>query len=357
MSDYLPATGESDDGHSDKPAGENSYANQQGFLLHGLGVFQDSLFVLHNDPLVGNISIRVMKQYGVLESWTNLFTSDFGRGAYVRFIGLKGNGDVLLTKNERLISVDIKTRKVKYLGVHGHAFCVNTCTESVVLIDKVNGGVGEQACIVAIDIYSLKEGCWRNLSVSGPVLPLCCDSSQVSLNGTIHWLSGGGNFPGPFIVTFNLGTQVFSLMELPRSLVYKKAPRRLSIAVFQDSLFVFENDYYGKVSIWMMKQYGAVESWTNLFSLDFDRESSVKVIGWKRNGEVLLTKDEEMVSVDIKTQEFKNVGMRGYDEPFCVNVYTESLVLIDKVHGGFGKQARSSLLQAPRTEFEEPRKL
>ncbi|XP_059639391.1 F-box/kelch-repeat protein At3g06240-like [Cornus florida] len=211
--------------------------------------------------------------------------------------------------------------------------------------------------IVEIDIYSLKEGCWRNLSVSGPVLPLCCDSSQVSLNGTIHWLSGGGNFPGPFIVTFNLGTQVFSLMELPRSLVYKKAPRRLSIAVFQDSLFVFENDYYGKVSIWMMKQYGAVESWTNLFGLDFDREGSVKVIGWKRNGEVLLTKDEEMVSVDIKTQEFKNVGMRGYDEPFCVNVYTESLVLIDKVHGGFGEQARSSLLQAPRTELEEPRKL
>ncbi|XP_059643625.1 uncharacterized protein LOC132285499 [Cornus florida] len=119
-----------------------------------------------------------------------------------------------------------------------------------------------------------------------------------------------------------------------------------------DKIFHFFSSHFHNFS-----QDGAVESWTNLFGLDFDREGSVKVIGWKRNGEVLLTKDEEMVSVDIKTQEFKNVGMRGYDEAFCVNVYTESLVLIDKVHGGFGEQARSSLLQAPRAELEEPRKL
>ncbi|XP_059644867.1 F-box/kelch-repeat protein At3g06240-like [Cornus florida] len=185
-----------------------------------------------------------------------------------------------------------------------------------------------------IDIYSLKQGCWRNISVSGPI-PCICDSSHVSLNGTIHWVSGGGDFPGQSIVTFNLSTEVFSWMELPRSLLYKEAQCKLSVAVFQDSLFMFENDYsIGKASIWMMKQYGVVESWTNLFSVDFARGGSVKVIGWKRNGEVLLTKDKEMVSIDIKTQKLTNLGMHGYDEAFCVKTYTESLVLIDKVNGG-----------------------
>ncbi|XP_059653429.1 F-box/kelch-repeat protein At3g06240-like [Cornus florida] len=203
-------------------------------------------------------------------------------------------------------------------------FGVDSATNDykVVRIAYVSGGP-------EVDIYSVQEGGWRNISVSGPIPNIKCEASNVYLNGAIHWVSGG--YSRLFIVSFNLGTEVFSEMELPSSLRYIRQSRRLSVAVFHDSLCVFHTDSWeGKSSIWLMKQYGVVESWTNLFSLDFGRGGSVKVIGLKRNGEVLFTNNEEIISVDIKSPKLKYLGIHGEDVASSVNTYTESLVLIDK---------------------------
>ncbi|XP_059654762.1 F-box protein At3g07870-like [Cornus florida] len=200
------------------------------------------------------------------------------------------------------------------------------------------------------DIFSLKEGVWRNISVPSLVPRIGFDPFHAYLNGAIHWVSGGDDHR-LYIVLFNLGTEVFSEMELPTSL-----PHSLSCAVFQDSLCAFHIDSYEcKVSVWVMKEYGVVESWTNLFNIDYSRgfdlrevgplsnwfnlDSSipsghnVRVIGLRRNGEVVLVKDGWMISVDIKARTFEYLGFRGYDAALSVNTYTESLVLIDKANG------------------------
>ncbi|XP_059653428.1 F-box/kelch-repeat protein At3g06240-like [Cornus florida] len=242
-----------------------------------------------------------------------------------------------------------------YYRVLGFGFDSTTNDYKVVRIVYISGGT-------EVDIYSLKEGDWRRISVSGPVPRIDCDPSHAYVNGTIHWVTRGRNCHN-FIVLFNLGTKVFSQMELPTSLQRSIAqigqPRSLSLAVFQDSLCVFQSDSYNrKASIWMMKEYCVVESWTNLFNLDYSREFplreefgvvdpwanlftyfssrsalSVRVIGLKRNGEVLLVKDEKMISVDIKAQTFRYLGISGREAAFSVNTYTESLVLIDKASG------------------------
>ncbi|XP_059657554.1 F-box/kelch-repeat protein At3g06240-like [Cornus florida] len=225
------------------------------------------------------------------------------------------------------------------LRSYGYGFDSATNDYKVVRIAYVHGGP-------EVDIYSLKEGCWRLISPAGdiPIIPF--DVSNASVNGVIHWLCGDRC---PCIVSFNLGSEEFSLIELPRSLVQRLIVpvHRLSIGVFQDSLCVLHNDCVeeGVASIWVMKQYGVVESWTNVFNLDSDGDF-VKVLGLRRNGEVLLTKDEELFSVDIDTRNLKSLGISGDDAAFCVNTYTESLVLINKVNGGFGEPAWSSQLQA-----------
>ncbi|XP_059657553.1 F-box protein At3g07870-like [Cornus florida] len=198
-----------------------------------------------------------------------------------------------------------------------------------------------------VDIYSLKEGGWRQISPAGHIPEMQFDAPNACFHGAIHWLYRAGNCV-PYILSFNLGSEVFSLMELPMSLGQRRVQvRMLSVGVFQDSLCVFFNDCWeGKASIWVMKQYGVVESWTNVFSRDSKRGGSVRVLGLRRNGEVLLTKDKEMFSVDTEAHKFKSLVMRGdgRDAELWVNTYIESLALIDKVNGSFGEQALSSQL-------------
>ncbi|XP_059654767.1 F-box/kelch-repeat protein At3g06240-like [Cornus florida] len=203
-------------------------------------------------------------------------------------------------------------------------FGFDSTTNDFKVVRIVYGSGGNE-----VDIYSLREGCWRSISVSGAIPDIHCESSHAYLNGAIHWVSRGGNYRLQ-IVSFNLGTKIFSEMELPTSLGYIRLPRMLSVSVFHESLCVFHNDSWErKVSIWVMKQYGVVDSWTNLFNLDFLRGSG-KVIGLMRNGEVLLAHNEEMISTDSETQYLKYLGIYGKGEAFSVNTYTESLVLIDK---------------------------
>ena len=59
------------------------------------------------------------------------------------------------------------------------------------------------------------------------------------------------------------------------------------------------------------------------------RKHIPKPVGVTKNGKIMLEMDGELVSLDLETQEFKDLRLFGYEYNF-VDSYVESLLMLDK---------------------------
>ncbi|KAK8503637.1 hypothetical protein V6N12_024809 [Hibiscus sabdariffa] len=96
--------------------------------------------------------------------------------------------------------------------------------------------------------------------------------------------------------------------------------------------------------LWVMKEYGAVESWTKVLAFHgFQPGLCVPmVVGFRKDGQVLLqVHNVKMVSLNLNTQQMEaslslncqQFDLNGYSTAvgsLCVNSFVESLVLLDK---------------------------
>lgn len=156
--------------------------------------------------------------------------------------------------------------------------------------------------------------------------------SQAYLNGKVHWVSYKLIDPvtrGCFVLLFDLGNEVFGEIELPLSLVHQ-FPGDMLTAIVGESLSVLQYDsqiYSKSCTVWVMKEYGVVGSWSKQYTIDLDGRL-VLMLGLRKNGEMLLGMGRELVSYDFESQEITNLGVRGSKHAFWVDNYTESLVLL-----------------------------
>ncbi|KAI5332826.1 hypothetical protein L3X38_022955 [Prunus dulcis] len=94
----------------------------------------------------------------------------------------------------------------------------------------------------------------------------------------------------------------------------------------------FEDSF---LEIWVMKEYGIKESWTKLITFGPQGPERLlpRALCFRKSGEVLVLltdkSRQELVSLDLESKQFKNLGISGYQ---CCNVgfYKESLLLLDK---------------------------
>ncbi|TQD85015.1 hypothetical protein C1H46_029406 [Malus baccata] len=93
------------------------------------------------------------------------------------------------------------------------------------------------------------------------------------------------------------------------------------------------------LDIWVMTEYGIDDSWAKLITLSPpDPESRVpyKPLCFRKSGEVVLVSTDdygnmhELVSLDLVSKQFKNLGIRGYGY-YHAEPYEESLALLDNV--------------------------
>ena len=104
----------------------------------------------HKNTVNKCCSIWVMKEYGVVDSWTKQFTINLNGGKIIRVLGLQGNGNILveaeLTRGWGLSSYDPKSQQVKNLGICGrpYYFHVDNYVENLVLLNKPNDAVSER---------------------------------------------------------------------------------------------------------------------------------------------------------------------------------------------------------------------
>ncbi|CAL5406765.1 unnamed protein product [Camellia sinensis] len=186
-----------------------------------------------------------------------------------------------------------------------------------------------------VEIYALGERSWRDFDGVVPRFGLVNYFwSQAYLNGKVHWVSYKLIDPvtrGRFVLFFYLGNEVFREIELPLSLVHQ-FPRNMLTAIVGESLSALQYDsliYSKSCTLWVMKKYGVVGSWSKQYTIDLDGRL-VLTLGLRKNGEMLLGMGRELVSYDFESQEITNLGVYGSKDAFWVDNYMKSLVLLEE---------------------------
>jgi F-box interacting protein len=204
-----------------------------------------------------------------------------------------------------------------------------------------------------VEVYSLNEGSWRITSAVASLTKriFFCDwlRPAASLNGAVHFaVTDMDNANDPFVLSFDLGDEVFRMISVPNGIFQDDVQTSVHGGLL--SLLCNNNNRFRtnkSCSIWVMKEYGVVDSWTKLFTVDLNGEIR-KVLGLRKNGHMLVEAnvanqrhDWEVSSYDPESQQVENFGIRGRAYDFHVDNHMESLVMLDKPNDAVSRRGVS----------------
>ncbi|XP_065620781.1 F-box/kelch-repeat protein At3g06240-like [Quercus suber] len=166
------------------------------------------------------------------------------------------------------------------------------------------------------------------------------------MNGRLHWLAQ--DYPEQeddtchnFILSFDLGYEIgdenIVYHEVPVPKVFEIEGDQYSLhgeyIAMLNGLLALHGRFDKKYEVWVMKEYGVVESWTKLYDID-SNERWGRVIGFKKNGEVLMSREDRDLLLYEPNSQRTIWDLRKNDVSSCfyLDNYVESLVLFD-THG------------------------
>jgi hypothetical protein len=90
-------------------------------------------------------------------------------------------------------------------------------------------------------------------------------------------------------------------------------------------------------SIWVMKEYGVVDSWVKQFTIDIAGGIEKNVVGFRKNGHIILEIRKEvyyweLFSYDPESQQATKLEIQKNMHTFCVDTYRENLVLLNQAN-------------------------
>ncbi|KAB5534634.1 hypothetical protein DKX38_017720 [Salix brachista] len=188
-----------------------------------------------------------------------------------------------------------------------------------------------------MELYSLNEGSWRSIPQTAP---LRYDTDQhfssAFLNGAVHWIANRADQHEGIhnvVLGFDMSDEIFLEIALP-SCLDNVRPSCLSLLVYKESsISVCQASFLSSVQfhIWVMKEYGVVESWTQLvLTFGAQGEGIPRALGIRKEELLMEKKRGWIVSGDLESQQVRDLRIWG--EPFhtFTGSYLESLVLLDK---------------------------
>ncbi|XP_050281625.1 F-box/kelch-repeat protein At3g23880-like [Quercus robur] len=195
-----------------------------------------------------------------------------------------------------------------------------------------------------VEVYSVNEGSWRITSgrdsyPPGVDISDCSMSTAVSLNGAVFFAANRCDAWSSIVLSFDLGDEVFRVISLPNGNF--KFEHGIHILVFKGLLSLICHEYMSeRCSVFVMKEYGVVDSWTKLFTIDLNRQFC-RVLGFRKNGHLLVQNEVllgwELCSYDPESQQVKKLGFcRSSCYSFADN-YVENLFLLDKSNDAVSK--------------------
>jgi F-box interacting protein len=184
-------------------------------------------------------------------------------------------------------------------------------------------------------VYTLSTDSWRRVVIHEESLTRSVHSLRerpfLFFNGALH--SFACIRDNNFILCFDVNDERFREIMIPRNYLDGFSPKTLGqLVVFKGSLALvcFGKDLNEESDIcyiWVMREYGVVESWTrstvpvNNFRRFFDSTNSDELL--------IETQDRQLVSFDPDSLNANSLGIRSPKWLFYTTDLTESLVLVD----------------------------
>ena len=205
-----------------------------------------------------------------------------------------------------------------------------------------------------VQVFSLATGDWKSFRVCVPACSLIyrglahtigCSPIQSHpqpfINGAIHWLASAwrGKAVGyrHLVLSFDISNEIFREIMFPEKIA-RLFPLRLSISVYGKSLAVY-HALSDPFQLWLMKEYGEVESWTQVLI----EPKIPKPLGFTTGGEVVWKTESGIALYDPKKPKIMNHSVEG---TYCfAGSYVESLVLLHPRKRGSKKGNRRATKQ------------
>ncbi|KAF3958253.1 hypothetical protein CMV_016820 [Castanea mollissima] len=189
-----------------------------------------------------------------------------------------------------------------------------------------------------VEVYTLSSDSWRKIGMSLRANVMVYVNNFPSpmpvVSGALHWMARvvEDECKSDMIVSFDVNSEKFRLLGMPdgsKSIVrfqtcLASLKGKLAFLTFGQS----ERDYH--YSMWVMREYGVLESWNQLFVVPLERISAC--IGFTMCGWLLIHSVEsnyqavKFVLVDTETLHEKDFDIQ---QPSCVATFMESLALLD----------------------------
>ncbi|KAK2986260.1 hypothetical protein RJ640_021829 [Escallonia rubra] len=136
------------------------------------------------------------------------------------------------------------------------------------------------------------------------------------------------NHGGESMLSLHISTEVFQQIRLPDVCAFPDGNQR-AFLVLNDSiaLLLFNPSAQTSFDIWLMTEYGVVESWTKQFTIGPLVQVKQPLLFWK-HGLLLEKANGQLVSCDLKSQRLTEFQVYGAQESLRALIYSESLVSI-----------------------------
>ncbi|KAG6604900.1 F-box protein, partial [Cucurbita argyrosperma subsp. argyrosperma] len=198
-----------------------------------------------------------------------------------------------------------------------------------------------------VQIFTLGSSNWR--SIGKLYHHLAQGQPQAVVNGRLHWVSlPPRHHLGRAIVSFDLETEQF--IDIPKPDLGSLSRNNYHLVILNGCLSAAVYCTYGKMEIWVMKEYGVKESWVKSFNIGtympkaLKQEAEipfkvskivlrgriVRVLCILKSGEILLEyRNRALVLFHPNTGKFKDVAFEGMPHWFQTVVHFGSLNRID----------------------------
>ncbi|XP_073120254.1 F-box/kelch-repeat protein At3g23880-like [Henckelia pumila] len=188
---------------------------------------------------------------------------------------------------------------------------------------------------IRVGLYDSASKSWKQIDAKVPYISHP-PSVGVFINGMIHWNADTAVGKHPCILCFDVTSETFRQIEFNDSFFFPANDRNRCLMeldgcmamVLWDSTSIPYEDPMNDVEIWVMKEYGVVESWTKHFAI-YACGISSPVCFVKNELLLLQIFDGQVEAYTIPGKKCKNFPFRGLFNSGVV--YEESLISLKDI--------------------------
>ncbi|KAH7861973.1 hypothetical protein Vadar_033194 [Vaccinium darrowii] len=173
-------------------------------------------------------------------------------------------------------------------------------------------------------VYTLGDTTWKPLQENSPVPRLGQSAWKAFVNGALHWVSNA-----QLIVSFNMETEKFKVIPRPELELGRGS---FSLRAFDGKLNILNTSFGDRIEIWVMHDYGVVESWTRTFTINEQNIGrnirDVEIVCFLEDWNVLMVYDHRaLLRYNLRTALVSElISIAGLPDRFLAIAHVGTLV-------------------------------